>query len=153
MKRFSLHNVVQSYDALFRRAVKAKGNLEPYLQQLANYDEREIREYRAAIELSEDIAIKALGSGMMRGASKSRIRSKAAIFLTPQQTKGHGRPIYRDEAVAAGLNVEALDAGSELWQSIYELYIRTDNFVSTRVDKCIETEEHSFVAPKREEER
>ncbi len=56
VKRFSVYNIVKSYDDLFSRAVKEQGNLQPYLQQLANYDEREIKEFRAALSLSEDIA-------------------------------------------------------------------------------------------------
>ncbi len=31
VKRFSVYNVVESYDNLFSRAVKEKGNLQPYL--------------------------------------------------------------------------------------------------------------------------
>ena len=51
VKRFSVYNVIESYDDLFSRAVKEKGNLKPYLQQFANYDEREIKEFRAALSL------------------------------------------------------------------------------------------------------
>ena len=65
-KWFSVYNIVKSYEDLFKRAVKEKGNLEPYLQQLAKYDEREIKECKAALSLSEDIAIKTLASGMMK---------------------------------------------------------------------------------------
>jgi ClpP class serine protease len=67
IKRFSVYNVVESYRDLFSRAVNEKGNLQPYLQQLANYDEREIKELKAALSLSEDIAIRTLASGMMKG--------------------------------------------------------------------------------------
>jgi ClpP class serine protease len=46
LKRFSLYNIVTSYEELFKKAVEEKqGNLEPYLQQLHHYDEREIREF------------------------------------------------------------------------------------------------------------
>lgn len=31
IKRFSVYNVVKSYEDLFSRAVKEKGNLQPYL--------------------------------------------------------------------------------------------------------------------------
>ncbi|CAI8014650.1 Uncharacterized protein mlr3804 [Geodia barretti] len=41
-KFVSVHHIIDSYHKLFRGAVKAKGNLEPYLQQLSNYDAREI---------------------------------------------------------------------------------------------------------------
>lgn len=146
LKRFSVYNIVESYDDLFSRAVKEKGNLQPYLQQLANYDEREIKELRAALSLSEDIAIRTLASGIMKGMSENDIKNKIKIFLTPERTKIHGRPIYREEAVDCGLKIERKDVKDKFWELVYELYIRTGNFVSTRASKCIESRDHSFVA-------
>ncbi len=34
------------------------------------------------------------------------------------------------------------------WQLIYELYIRTNQFVSRDASKCIESKNHSFIAPR-----
>jgi len=147
VKRFSVYNIVKSYEQLFSKAVKEKGNLQPYLQQLANYDEREIEEFRAALSLSEDIAIRSLSSGMMNGEAQKNIKKKIEIFLTPKRTKTHGRPIYRDEAENCGLAIEKLSVKKRLWTKIYEMYIRSNNFVSTKAMKCIESKEHSFVAP------
>jgi len=151
VKRFSVYNIVKSYDDLFSRAVKEQGNLQPYLQQLANYDEREIKEFRAALSLSEDIAIRSLASGMMKGYTEKEIKDKIKIFLTPEKTKTHGRPIYRDEAKSCGLKIDKVDIKSDLWSTIYELYIRTNNFVSVNAVKCIESSKSSFVVPMREE--
>jgi len=145
--RFSVYNIIKSYENLFRRAVNTKGNLQPYLQQLHNYDEREIEEFRSALSLSEDIAIKALASGMMKGVGKQAIKKKIKVFLTPEKTKTHGRPIYRDEARKCNLRVEEIDSDLELWELVYQLYIRTNNFVSRKVSKCIESSRHSFVVP------
>ena len=152
VKRFSAHNIVESYEDLFERAVKEEKNLEPYLQQLANYDEREIKELRAAISLSEDIAVRALASGMMKGMPEHEIKRKIKIFLTPEQTKTHGRPIYREEPSSCNLTIEPVEVKDRLWEFIYELYIRTDNFVSTKAAKCIESKSHSFVAQVRKDE-
>jgi hypothetical protein len=148
-KVFSAFDVVKSYDRLFRGAVRAKGNLEPYLQQLANYDAREIQELRRALELSEDIAIKSLASGMMKKQGRSNIKKKIGIFLTPAQTKSHGRPIYRDEAADCGLAIADEDQQGPLWRCVYELYIRTNQYVSGVALKCIETHRHSFVVHNR----
>jgi hypothetical protein len=145
-KWFSVYNIVKSYEGLFRRAVKEKGNLEPYLQQLAKYDEREIKECKAALSLSEDIAIQTLASGMMKKFSKDKIKKRIKIFLTPERTKTHGRPIYRDEARRCGLNIDSRDVNSKVWEVIYELYIRTDNFVSEKASKTIESKDNSFFA-------
>jgi hypothetical protein len=144
-KRFSVYNIVKSYDELFEKAVKEKdGNLQPYLQQLSNYDSREIEEYRAALSLSEDIAIRTLASGMMKDHTEKKIKEQIKIFLTPERTKTHGRPIYRDEASKCCLEIESEDVKEKFWELVYELYIRTNNYVSTQVSKCIESKEHSF---------
>lgn len=146
VKRFSAFNIVKSYEDLFQRAVKEKGNLQPYLQQLSNYDEREIKELNAALALSEDIAVRSLATGMMKGVDPKQIKVNIRIFLTPERTKIHGRPIYRDEAEHCGLIIDRQYIKGKIWKSVYELYIRTNNFVTTKVVKCIESKEHSFVA-------
>jgi len=151
VKWFSIHNIIKSYRELFDKAVKEKGNLQPYLQQLANYDERDIAEFEAALALSKDIAIKALKSGMLSKLSVSRIEQKMKRFLTPEEVKVHGRPIYAKEASNCGLNVNTVDIKSRFWSLVYELYVRLNNYVSRdNVGKCIECEHYSFRAMVRE---
>ncbi|AFD00264.1 Periplasmic serine proteases (ClpP class) [Methanocella conradii HZ254] len=145
LKRFSAYNIIESYKNLFKKAVEEKGNIQPYLQQLANYDEREIRELECAVSLSKSISAKTLASGMMKGQSENDIYEKIKIFLSPEHTKTHGRPIYRDEAKSCGLNIEYKDIKDSSWKLIYELYIRTNNFVSTKAQKCIESKNHSYI--------
>lgn len=146
-KRFSVFNIVESYDELFKKAVAEKGNLEPYLQQLARYDERQIKEFRTAMALSEDSAIKSLKTGMLQRIKTGDIKKRINKFLTPKQTKDHGRPIYRDEAKSCGLEIDFIDIKSDLWQKMYELYIRTNSFVLDMASKCIESKDLSFFAP------
>jgi hypothetical protein len=141
---FSAFNIVASYRELFEKAVKEEGNLEPYLQQLQHYDEREIAELQSQLELSEDIAARVLASGMMKGTAKKTILKNIKMFLTPEQTKTHGRPIYRDEAKNCGLNIDAAEADSDSWSNVYDLYIRTNNLVQTNASKCIESATHSY---------
>lgn len=144
---FSVYNLVASYEDLFSRAVQdTSGNVQPYLQQLEHYDEREIAELRSAIELSKDIAARLLGTGMMSKRSEKIIMGKIKMFLTPEQTKAHGRPIYRDEAKKCGLNIESAEPDSEFWSTVYALYIRSNNLVQTTASKCIESIEHSYTA-------
>lgn len=152
-ERLSLNNIVESYNDLFKKAVMEKNNLQPYLLQLSNYDEREIKEFKTAISLSEDIAIRYLESGMMKGISKEEIKKNIDIFLKPTQKKAHGRPIYAKEALDCGLNIELKDLRGELWELIYELYIRTNNLVSTRAAKCIESQKYSFVVAYQRKEK
>lgn len=146
--RFSLFNIVKSYESLFTRAVgEQQGRLEPFLQQLAHYDEREIQEFRTALSLSEDIAVRALASGMLKGRTKKLIHKKIRMFLTPEKTMDHGRAIYEDEARRCGLKVESLDPKTTQWEATYELYIRSSQLVKTRVAKCIESKAVSFTSP------
>jgi hypothetical protein len=146
-QRFSVYNVVHSYDSLFERAVAETGRIEPYLQQLEHYDEREVSEMRAALELSEDISIRTLKSGMMSAQDEETIKKKIGVFLTPEYTKTHGRPIFRAEAKGCDLEVEEVDVKDDLWKLVFELWVRTDNFVSTRVAKCFESKDVSFAHP------
>ena len=143
-RMFSAYNVVQSYRQLFSQATEAKGNLEPYLQQLQRYDEREIAEMESQIALANDIATRTLRKGMMCDHTQEEVEAKIGMFLTPEQTKTHGRPIFRDEAIECGLKVEAVDSNSRLWSLIYELYVRTNEYVSTRAGKVVESRKHSF---------
>ncbi len=143
----SAYSLVQSYKDLFDKAVKESGHIEPYIQQLEKYDSRMIKQYEMDIALSESIAIGALNSGMMKGCSNDEIRKKIKDFLTPERTLSHGRPIYKDEAASCGLNVEEIPVNSELWPYVYELYIRTERFVSRQVSKCTNNREQEFIVP------
>ena len=147
-KWFSVFNLVKSYERIFDKAVKTDGNVQPFLQQLQNYDEREIEEFRTALSLSEDIAVRTLSSGMMKGKSDKEIKKRIEMFLNPtRRTKTHGRPIYKNDANACDIDVVDIDITSDLWKSIYELYIRTDTFVSSDASKCVESKHDSFFAP------
>jgi hypothetical protein len=104
VKTFSAYALVTGYDKLFAEAVKTKGKLEPYMQQLQNYDDREINTYRSLIGLSEDIAVRALKTGMMASIPEIEIKKKIQVFLNPSAgTLAHGRPIYEAEGRACGL--------------------------------------------------
>lgn len=117
-KMMSVHTVVNSYKELFGRAEKTTGKLEPYLMQLNRYDERDIKDMEAAIRLSEDIAISSLQNGMLKGKGKKEIQRLLKIFLDPEITKTHGRPIYCEQARKAKLNIECVEINGNLWEAI-----------------------------------
>ena len=146
-KFVSVHHIIDSYHKLFRGAVKAKGNLEPYLQQLSNYDAREISYLETERDLASDMAVRCLHTGMLSSMTPDEIKRKMQVFLLPRHTKAHGRPIYHDEASRCGLNVELSDPSSQAWQLVYELYIRTSEFVSHNAAKAIETADGSCYMP------
>lgn len=144
---FSAHSLVSGYEKLFEAATKTTGPVEPFLQQLSNYDDRDINQYRSAISLSENIAIKLLASGMMNGTKENDIKKKIQMFLNPDAgTLAHGRPIYAAETKACGLEVDDLDVKSPLWQSIFELHVRMDRFVNFQACKSVESRKDSFFA-------
>ncbi len=144
LKRLSVHNIIESYNKLFQGAIKTKGRLEPYLQQLSRYDTRDIEEFQRAMELSESIAVKYLKKGMMNALSKVEIKEKIKPFLSPIKTKSHIRPIFIDEARNCGLKIEEIDLGSNLWQNLWELYLRMDFVLKKNCAKIIESIYHQF---------
>ncbi|MDP3758341.1 MAG: hypothetical protein Q8Q86_01350 [Candidatus Daviesbacteria bacterium] len=132
------------YRKLLDGADNTKGRIEPFLQQLSNYNPIEVKQLESLQDLSEDIAINALKSGMMSSKPKSEIKRKIRLFLTPETTKVHGRAIYPETAKKAGLNIEMMDHNSGFWNLCWELYIRANHMVSTTLGKLVETNDQHF---------
>lgn len=146
-RHLAAHEIIESYQELIEKANKTKGRLEPFLQQLARFDARDIRKIRSAQQLSESIAITCLQNCVFKGLSSSKIKAKIKPFLDPRQTKVHGRPIYYDLAQKCGLNVEVYELNSPIWQLVWQLYIRLNHVVSNSIGKIIESSDSSFTAP------
>jgi len=143
-KWISAEEYVSSYDNLIKKAISGKTErIEALLQQLARYDSRYIEQLRTAQALSENISIKLLKSGMMSKTEEKMIKRKIKNFLVHKQTSAHSRMITMEEAKNCGLNIEKLELCSELWNLIWELYIRANWVVSSRAKKLIETQEAS----------
>src|SRR5690349_2297828 len=115
---FAAHEIIESYEKLIAQATKAKGRIDPFLQQLQRFDARDIRWVKSAQQLSDSIAVTALQTGAMKGKSARTIRTKIRPFLNPQFTKVHGRPIYHEVAEKCGLPVTLYDIQSEFWRTI-----------------------------------
>ena len=141
------HEVVEAYKELMMKANTTRGKVEPFLQQLARFDARDIRRIASAQKLSESIAIKSLKSGCLGKMSEAAIRAKIKPFLEPRHTISHGRPIYPEFAKQCGLTIDVIDATSQLWKSIWSLYVRINHLVSTTTAaKVIESQATHFVA-------
>ena len=143
----SIWNIIESYKELLKEAVATPGNIEPYLQQLQRYDARQIKQWRLELELAEDVVIKLLKSGMMKELSEEDIRERVKILLNPIELKVHGRPIYWEKAKEMGLNIEHVENDSRIWQLVWELYVRSDWYVSNRAGKIVESSKHAFQTP------
>lgn len=149
--RYSVRRLVQGYEDLFQEAVETDGHLEPYLQQLERYDDRDITELRSHLHLSEEISVQSLSESMMSGVDPSEIEERVEVFLEPEETHRHGRPIYVSQMRECNLELDHHEVNSDTWETIHELHMRLDNYVSSNASKCIESREKSFAVPPSEQ--
>jgi hypothetical protein len=141
------HEIIESYEDLISKANKTKGRVEPYLQQLARFDAKDIRRIRSAQALSSSISIKSLKTGVMSKHSNATIEKKIRPFLDPTYTKMHSRPIYHDVAQQCGLPVELHSLRSPVWTLVSALYMRLNLFCNNQASKAVETVDDLFAAP------
>ena len=140
------HEIVDSYNELMSEASKTEGRIEPYLQQLARYDARDISKIRSAQALSESIAVNLLKKGMLKRLEPDQIKSKIRPLLDPLTTQDHGRPLFADDAKKCDLKIRTIGNQDELWRLVWDLYIRLNFVTSTRSAKIIESVDESYVA-------
>jgi hypothetical protein len=143
------HHVIKTYDNLMKAAVDLQqGHIEPYLQQLAQFNSTQIEMLRSATKLSEHIAISSLKKGMLTGKTEKEIEKKIKCFTDPEVTLSHGRALNMEHLDDAGLTVEEVDLQSPLWEAVRELYVRS-KFVVDRSEsgrKLVDTIETSYSA-------
>ncbi len=138
---------IRSYDGLMETGTRGDvKRLEPIVQQLSRYDDRYIEQLKSAQQLSEDISVKLLSSGMMKAFSEDDIRSKIRPFLVQEETASHGRMLAAKRTKMCGLNVELIDLKGELWDTIWELYVRSDWIVKRQSGKIIESAQSALSA-------
>lgn len=140
----SAYEMIESYKRLVRQATRAKGRIEPYLQQLAAYNAADIEAYEREQALAESIALEALRTGMMKGSTEKAIRRRIRPFLDPRVRLAHRRRIGPDMAQKAGLCVARMDIQGHLWNKVLELHERATYVVSTKFMKLVESRDHSF---------
>jgi len=132
--------IVGSYQELMKTATSGKAKrIEALLQQLTRYDARYIERLKSDQALSEDISIKLLKSGMMSNLTEKTIKGKIKDFLIHKQTASHRRMISMNEAQKRGLKIEEIELRSDLWDLVWELYIRANWPVTTGLAKILES--------------
>ena len=141
------HEILESYAELMRSANKTKGRIEPFLQQLARYDARDVQGIKSAQSLSEAIAINLLKTGIFSKLSRSQIKAKIRPLTDPHLTIDHGRPLFPSALAKCGLNIRVIANSDPLWRSIRELYIRLSHLTDGDYPKVIESEDESYYAP------
>ena len=142
------HNIITTYDELFNNAVNLQdGEITPYLQQLGHFNAVYVKQLRTAAALSEKIAVSSLGTGMMAKKEAGAIKNKIQPFLDPDYTSAHGRGITADLAKQCDLKVVDIVPSSDLWKSVWGLYLRSKFVVeNTQASRLIETKENSLIA-------
>ncbi len=137
---------VRSYEKLMDHATSGKAKrLEALLQQLGRYDARYIERLISHQELSADISVRLLQTGMMKGETATVINRKIAPFLIQRRKSSHGRMINAEEAMDCGLNVDIVPHDSALWARVWELYVRSDWMVSNQCLAMIESAKSSIM--------
>lgn len=144
----SAEEYVRSYEKLLNHAVHGGLNvrIEPYLQQLQRYDARLVEQLRSAQKLSESISIRLLRASMMPTLTDDQIKANIQVFLSQEKTSAHGRMIAYDEAQTCGLTPNEIQLNSDLWNIVWELYVRSNWMVSNRCSKLIESARSSVSA-------
>ena len=142
----SVWSVINAYDELMKTANETDGNVEPYLLQLTNlpFDAGQIQQMKLIYDLAPDVAVKLLQTGMMKGVATKDIETKLKLILDPEETKTHGRPIFREQAREMGLTVESIRSNQKLWGILWELFERANWYVSHQAAKTIESIDQSF---------
>ena len=143
----SAQEYIRSYEKLMTKATSGKAaRIETLVQQLARYDARFIEQLRSAQNLSVDISLKLLKSGMLARFTDETIKDKMGPFLLQERTQSHGRMISMIEAKNYGLKIKEIKLRSPLWNWLWELYTRANWVVSTRSAKILESARSAVVS-------
>jgi hypothetical protein len=131
------------------RIISYKDPVEMYLPMLHNIKPEILAISQAAIEHAKDFAERHLKKYML-SANPSQATKVAQLLSEGKQYKSHGQVIDFDQAKnELGLNVEMIESESDLWQNIWELYVRSIQFMlqnqATGAAKLFEGPNYSFM--------
>lgn len=147
------HSIINAYDKLMEMGINLEDgkNIAPILQQLQNFNPTEVETFRRVNELASDIAAKVLKKGMMKSVAKKEIKKVINIFLDPETSKTHGRPIFESDISEVDkkkyFNIDCINTTEKKWQTINEYHLRMVwHMRVTGMGKIIESEENSLEA-------
>jgi hypothetical protein len=127
---------IESYEDLISKAQDAIRNNrapQPYLELLRRIDPSWVQICLKARALSETIAKEYLSKYMLKDRSDKEIKEVIEKFLRTGEEALHGRIIRAEKAKEYGLNVNIKDSNSELWNLIWELCLRCENYVQQKM--------------------
>ena len=141
-----IRTALRTYKELLKKALETpRENVAPLLQQLDRYDARKVGEWEDAEAVCADIAVKALQGGLMAGKPEKDIRSCMKRFIEPPKAHDHARGIPIKEARECGLSVEELAPEDDVSDMLWELYVRSNSYVSMEASKVVETTKKSYI--------
>lgn len=139
------HAIVDAY-ANFEKDVNARNEIRPadYLAA-RNFDMPLINMSRKIINEVTELAERWLSEGQLRGKEDW---AKATALALAENRLSHGTPISAAQAQSEyHLNVNQLPHDNPLWATIWELFLRSQNFLQqTQQVKLIETRNGTVAA-------
>jgi len=126
---------IDAYLDLVNETKKAIANQEPphpYIELLRRVDPVWIQVCLKARQLSVTIAKEYLKKYMLKNKSEKEIDEIIECFMKIGEELSHGRVIRGEKVKDYGLDVELIDKNSEIWNKIWELYLRCENYVQLR---------------------
>jgi ATP-dependent protease ClpP protease subunit len=116
-----------------QEAIKGGHPPHPYIELLRKIDPPWVQVCVKARDLAKKIAIEFLTKWMLNGKNATEIVAVVDRFLAEGEEGSHGRAIRAEKAVTLGLEkVEVIDKGGDLWQAIWELHERCQQYVRSR---------------------
>jgi len=138
----SAQSFIDSRDELIKKtheAVKNKEEYQGYLQQLTTIDVAFVKECERAMGFARDVASKWLKNCMLKKIKDKSVRTRLANRIakklsSAQDYLSHGRMINANEITTTRdldkLEVELLSKEDTLWNIIWEIYVRSEVFLS-----------------------
>jgi len=122
-------SVIDGLEDIKIRITKYKEPVEMYAPLLHNIKPEVLALSQAAIDNARDFAERHLKKYMLKGNPRQASRV-AKILSEGLQYKSHGQVITFEQAKNdLQLNVEMIDPESQLWEDIWELYMRSIQFM------------------------
>lgn len=115
-----------------QEAIKRKQPPHPFLELIRRMDPTWIQICLKARDLSRTIARDFLGRFMLKGKSNSEINDTVNKFMKEGEEFSHGRTIRPEKAKDFGLKIELIEKEEELWNAIWELYMRCERYVQNK---------------------
>jgi len=126
---------IEAYEDLINKTQEAIANNKaphPYLELLRRMDPSWIQICLKARHLSGTIAKEYLSKYMLNEKPETDIEEIVEKFLKTGEEALHGRIIRADKAKEYGLKVNIEENNSDLWNLIWELSLRCENYVQHR---------------------